>query len=73
MKKIKSGANLYGTTNGHYGFLYPDYDNVLAVTEDVMEASPLSFVTGDQSVIAVLVNLNFTKVIVFVKKEDIQG
>jgi hypothetical protein len=73
MKKIKSGASLYGTTNGHYGFLYPDYDNVLAVTEDVMEASPLSFVTGDQSVIAVLVNLNFTKVIVFVKKEDIQS
>jgi hypothetical protein len=72
MKKIKSGANLYGTTQGHYGFLYPDYDNILAVTNDVMEASPLSFVTGDQSVIAVLVKLNFTQVVVFVKKEDIQ-
>ncbi len=72
MKKIKSGANLYGTTQGHYGFLYPDYDNILAVTNDVMEASPLSFVTGDQSVIAVLVKLNSTQVVVFVKKEDIQ-
>jgi hypothetical protein len=37
-----------------------------------MEASPLSFVTGDQSVIAVLVKLNSTQVVVFVKKEDIQ-
>ncbi len=72
MKKIKSGAKLYGTTQGHYGFLYPNYDDVLIVTNDVMEASPLSFVTGDQSVVAVVVKLNEAPVTVFVKKEDIQ-
>ncbi len=75
MRKLKIGAKLFKAEIGHNGFFYPNYNQVLYSVEDNdnLDASVMSYVTGDSTVAAVYVKLPAleSESLFFVKKEDL--